>query len=398
MIDNPNFHRNRALAKYASTEWKNSQIGINDLNIEISQASSDAMPNTIFDQYHKLVYPKVTGIKHLVFGNSTVNLEKIESKLIFPGLIGSQVLMLAPRFFQDQLGPELAAELTNYGVQVSTLLGAYLIPPFLIDIPNRFKTSAARRMGLSVGQSDPSEDLYFVADELNKRADAAEIDFDEAKSLSADAVRSYHQKIYGFASAPAKVFFDEGKPNTTVPLHYNTILHQITAYRDDFPELLAHEQAHAQGIRTERDAEVFGMVSQIESDNQSVQYLGYLRWLSSYLLQANFSDDEGNQIAKSQIMQELQLNPRTTSDIEKRLASIKIITGVETNPAEGETVSVDKSQKNKSALEGFMSDLKMKLLGQGSTTEAYVISPLEIMHSYRLQVEKNNPGLRKKVS
>ncbi len=345
------------------------------------------MPQTVFDTYHQLVYPRITGAKHFLFGRSKVNLGKIESKIFFPGLIGSQILLHAPRFFQDQLGPELTAELTNYGQTASTLLSAYIIPPFILDIPNRFKTSAARRMGLTVGQSNPSEDLHFVAGELNNRADAPEIGFDEATSLSAEAVKNYHQQIYGFASEPAKVVFDASKPKTTTPLHYNTFLHEITAYRDDFPELLAHEQAHAQGIRTERDAEVFGMVAQIESENQSMQYLGYLRWLSSYLLSANFQDEDGKPINKSQVMDDLRLNHRSIDDIQKRLTIISDITGDNDSDS---SENADNSQKNQAKLEGFVTNLKMKLLGQESSTQAYVVSPLEIMHSYRLKVESSS--------
>jgi hypothetical protein len=304
------------------------------------------------DLYHKYVYRRVSSAMGKVIDRTRLPITEL---LFLSEIIDNR---FTHSFLPNTVGT--AINIISYSALASA--GLYL--------PNLKRTPLSEKLGLEQKEFSVEEEMQYVVNQLNQRASSPHLDFDTLIPLAHDAITAYLEDKDGYSTKGTKKI--KRALLTRQPLKKLGVLGvmnpiyggEILTTSDKFDNLPAHEFAHSKGIPQEAQAQLAGVLSQIESGNPSLEYVGYAAWLNMLIRSQGFNptiSDEHNHIST---LQGFGLNERTLQEIQD------------------ETQYLQK-QKYGSKFGRKFTDIKLRAIGQKDAITAYSIKPLAFLADYR---------------
>lgn len=322
---------------------------------------SDNNPNSRIaraaDIYHEKVYTRVSSVVGRVTDKTDVPL----TEAVFPAAVACDLVAR-----EDSLPASVrgAAYALGYGL---ILTGS-------LYFPNMVRTPLSEKLGLQEREFSVEEEMDYVVDQLNQRANSPRLDFDELVPLAHNAITGYLNEKDGYRTeGTKKVKNARVLKNTLNKLGVrglmNPLFGEIITTSDRFNDLLAHEFAHSKGVAHEAQAQIAGVLSQIESGNPSLEYVGYENWLWMLIKESGFSSRIPHENNPIPTLQKIGLNSQTLEEVQEQIEYLQ-------------------THKYGSTFGKYVNDVKLKALGQKDTKYAYLTKPLAYLADYRAKSAK----------
>lgn len=304
------------------------------------------------DLYHKYFYRRLSS----TLGKITDLTHFPVTDALLPGIA------LAEKVAQEEAVPSTlraAVRIIESGLLASG--GLY--------IPNMKRTPLADKLGLEQREFSLNDELQFVVQQLNRRVDSPNVAFPELVSLAQTAITEYLADKDGYRTEGTKrvkqtrltrPFLKKmGAYGTLNPMNG-----EILTTSDIFTYLPAHEFAHSKGIAKEDQAQLAGVLSQIESGNPTLEYVGYAAWLNMLIRTTGFKPTVSDQHNPLPLLQDIGLNERTLQEVQQEIQYVR-------------------TERYGSKFGRKFNDIKLKLLGQKDAVTAYGIKPVAYLADYR---------------
>lgn len=373
------------------------------------------------EKYHKVVYSRAAGLT----GKFTDSFDGPLTDIFLPfALYGKEPLIL-------YLGYNILSQVSQKPVEgsISTAIALGLGSGTTVGITgslyffNYLRKPIQEKIGLQEKEFNPKDEVRFVISELNKRKDVPTLEYDELVPTVYKAVQEFTVKHDGYAIDTAtkakKSRFSRIMLNKARAIGLlNPFIHEVVIFTDYYPEAIAHEFAHLQGIPVETQAQLVGVLAQIESGHPYLEYLGYREWLTMLLSlhQKEWVKDEkdpekATAILKERLEQmglpqriynELLERAGYAIEIESQYLGIswlvnKIGSSIyHLSPEDLKTIWTKIGKKTPPHVMYLLKypdrivdeatrNMMLHLLGQESIERAYFTKPLALLHDYRLK-------------
>jgi hypothetical protein len=168
---------------------------------------------------------------------------------------------------------------------------------------NYFRPDIHTRLGWKAPKTDEAE-FRTVLDTMISRANSTYIKIDSADLSEIDSLLelsySMNSKVLGInypngSRSNKKMFFNSITTKSGVLGYYGPFFSEVhlssSALPFDYPAGLAHEKAHQFGITSEAEANLFSFVICTSSEDQRLQYSGYMIFLMYFLNDASQLSD-----------------------------------------------------------------------------------------------------------
>lgn len=320
-VANPN------IDKYIALEYLNPTDAAYDLGQQVDLLRKRRR-KLDFQQFGDFWHKNVTGKTSPVKSAITDKIPFPVSDLITPlGIYGTELMvgmtvglpaLLYSLGQKEEAKGAFVDQLKGIGMGLGG--GAIIFGAF---IPEHMRTPIQEKMDLpetNFGEDEALDDLDFLVTKLNERSDSDSLPFDQLGPELYLAVSSFCEKYDGYTyRSPKKIknglFSKLSLRKSGNIAYFNPLLNEIVLNTDRVPRVVAHEIAHSKGFPQEAQAEIIGVISQIESKNSYVQYLGYKQWLSNLLSAINPLDEEGEPVPLTQVLRESGLNDKVIADL-----------------------------------------------------------------------------------
>ncbi|MBN2015445.1 DUF3810 family protein [Candidatus Dojkabacteria bacterium] len=424
----------REVESYIDSEFLDSQAAAYGIVHSINALQREARMHGLHevgDFYHRVAYTRLASFTSRI----TESFDFAVSDLgLIPALFQEELLAAGLVYLSYTIGRIIGQEapiadkvilISKNSLALATGAAMAVILASATYGLNFLRTPLEEKLNLSADQFEVAEEIEFVIERLNVLVDVERVELEDLVLKVFEAVEKFTAQVDGYTFSSARKVKRSFVGNSLfhrrgIVAFMNPFIHEVVFATDLYPETMAHEFAHLRGLPKELQAQLVGVIAQIQSGCPYVQYLGYREWLNilvgyhKCLQKDEILQESERSLLSIEFLRVAGLNARTLGELQERnrivqeqvarLSCTRFMQNAERFllgliPGRFRELLLTKSglilaaiQKSKfsfllldykSALNMGFKNLLLRITGEKDIKEAYLRAPIAYLRSYR---------------